>query len=58
MLQVMRSWDLTMRGELDYRQEAENLREVLTCPLVVLLCSSGTTVCILSAVSIVLSLCF
>ena len=29
MLQVMRSWDLTMRGELDYRQEAENLREVL-----------------------------
>ena len=28
MLQVMRSWDLTMRGELDYRQEADNLREV------------------------------
>lgn len=24
----MRSWDLTMRGELDYRQEAGNLREV------------------------------
>lgn len=28
MLQVMRNWDLTMRGELDYRQEAANLREV------------------------------
>jgi predicted unusual protein kinase regulating ubiquinone biosynthesis (AarF/ABC1/UbiB family) len=28
MLQVMRSWDLTMRGELDYREEADNLREV------------------------------
>ena len=28
MLQVMRSWDLTMRAELDYRQEAANLREV------------------------------
>jgi predicted unusual protein kinase regulating ubiquinone biosynthesis (AarF/ABC1/UbiB family) len=30
MLQVMRSWDLTMRGELDYREEADNLREVTT----------------------------
>lgn len=28
MLQVMRNWDLTMRGELDYRQEAENLLEM------------------------------
>jgi predicted unusual protein kinase regulating ubiquinone biosynthesis (AarF/ABC1/UbiB family) len=24
----MRSWDLTMRAELDYREEANNLREV------------------------------
>ena len=41
MLQVMRSWDLTMRGELDYRQEAENLREVLACSIIVILCNSS-----------------
>lgn len=33
MQQVMRSWDLTMRAELDYRQEAANLREVIPNPL-------------------------